>query len=279
VLALLPRGAERWGQEAAALMELAVYAGSLVTRNATPGMALLNLRFRRERETAPPAEQRTGVEGPGFDRGRAALSAAALAASLQGWRLLQSRMAVHGWGTEGEHSWRRRAWALARRAEDALQLASLLHLLAFLRYGTYRSLPERALGARLVYAQPRMVHAVSFDFLNRNLVWSELAELMLLLPPVLRAARAHLGPVLRRAIASVGGGGVGGGNGSGGGSRGGGNTKCPVCACAPAGDAHRAEPCGCTYCYYCLHGSCLAQKGFRCARCGAQVTGSSAIRA
>lgn len=38
----------------------------------------------------------------------------------------------------------------------------------------HRSLLERALRARLVYAQPSAARAISFEYLNRQLVWSEL---------------------------------------------------------------------------------------------------------
>lgn len=37
----------------------------------------------------------------------------------------------------------------------------------------YRSLIERALRARLVYGSPNMNRAVSFEYMNRQLVWNE----------------------------------------------------------------------------------------------------------
>lgn len=37
-----------------------------------------------------------------------------------------------------------------------------------------RSLLERLLRARLVYQQPSAARAISFEYLNRQLVWSEL---------------------------------------------------------------------------------------------------------
>lgn len=37
----------------------------------------------------------------------------------------------------------------------------------------YRSVVERVLGTRLVYARPAMSRAVSFEFMNRQLVWQE----------------------------------------------------------------------------------------------------------
>ena len=37
----------------------------------------------------------------------------------------------------------------------------------------YRNLIERALQARLVYGSPNMNRAVSFEYMNRQLVWNE----------------------------------------------------------------------------------------------------------
>ena len=47
-----------------------------------------------------------------------------------------------------------------------------------------RSLLERVLRMRLVYRQPAMARALSFEYLNRQLVWHELSELLLFLLPL-----------------------------------------------------------------------------------------------
>ena len=71
-----------------------------------------------------------------------------------------------------------------------------------------RSLLERALRMRLVYAQPAMTRALSFEYLNRQLVWHELSELLLFLLPLLnvgavtRFLTQRLRPPSTTAIAS-----------------------------------------------------------------------------
>lgn len=60
-------------------------------------------------------------------------------------------------------------------AENAYSTASLMNLMLFLRKGRYRSLLERLLGARLVYKEPNMSRVISFEYLNRQLVWQELS--------------------------------------------------------------------------------------------------------
>lgn len=48
-----------------------------------------------------------------------------------------------------------------------------------------RSVLERIIRARLVYRQPVMTRIISFEYLNQQLVWAEMSELMLFLLPIL----------------------------------------------------------------------------------------------
>ena len=52
-----------------------------------------------------------------------------------------------------------------------------------------RSVLERLLRARLVYARAAMARALSFEYLNRQLVWHELSELLLFLLPLVNVGR------------------------------------------------------------------------------------------
>ncbi|GKD46264.1 peroxisome biogenesis protein 2, partial [Tanacetum coccineum] len=52
----------------------------------------------------------------------------------------------------------------------------------------YRNLIERAIKARLVYGSPHMNRAVSFEYMNRQLVWNEFSEMLLLLFSLLNSA-------------------------------------------------------------------------------------------
>ncbi|KAF5827318.1 Pex12 amino terminal region-domain-containing protein [Dunaliella salina] len=87
----------------------------------------------------------------------------------------------------------RLGWRLVQGVETAHRAAALLNFLAFLAGGKYRSLLERLVGARLVYKQPSMARVISFEYLNRQLVWHEISELLLLLLPLLDAAKFRCG--------------------------------------------------------------------------------------
>lgn len=52
-----------------------------------------------------------------------------------------------------------------------------------------RSLLERVLRARLVYQRANMARAISFEYLNRQLVWHELSELLLFMLPLINVTR------------------------------------------------------------------------------------------
>lgn len=71
----------------------------------------------------------------------------------------------------------------AQRVYSALTLANFL---AFLSDGRYRTLTDRMLGMRLTYAQRTMNRNVSFEFLNRQLVWHAFTEFLLFLLPLIR---------------------------------------------------------------------------------------------
>ena len=57
----------------------------------------------------------------------------------------------------------------------------MLYLSFFLCCSRYRNLIEKALRARLVYRSPHMNRSVSFEYMNRQLVWNEFSVRLLLL--------------------------------------------------------------------------------------------------
>ena len=77
--------------------------------------------------------------------------------------------------------------ALERATYSAL---ALVNLLAFLNRGRYRTLTERALRTRLVYGEPHARRMVSYEYLNRQLVWREVSELALFVLPMVSAPGA-----------------------------------------------------------------------------------------
>lgn len=224
---------------------------------------MMNLRFRNQR-TADNGG-RTGVEGP-------LLSPLQRVALVLGWVVLPyawhrgvGAIAAAGWHHHDPASMRGRVAALLPRLEAVVRVAGLLNSLAFLRWGRYRSLLERLVMTRLVYDRPVMARVVSFEYLNRQLVWSEVSELFLFLLPLLDTRRATglllgwtsgLLPPLRRAP----------------GDKEAAADACQVCSSQPANTPY-APSCGHVFCYYCLRARTEADAGYCCPTCGQAVRG------
>ena len=79
--------------------------------------------------------------------------------------------------------------------------AAFVSFLVFLRYGRYRTLLDRALRMRLVPPTSQVSREVSFEYLNRQLVWHAFTEFLLFLLPLvgIHRWRRWLTRVWRRA--------------------------------------------------------------------------------
>lgn len=140
------------------------------------------------------------------------------------------------------------------------------------------------MGARLVWRQAAMTRVISFEYLNRQLLWQELAEALLLLLPLVDMARlrgaamrllprpqtAAVGPGTQAGAAAA-----AGAKGTGSGSVGDevveGPVRCPVCGDEDILTAVQALPCGHVFCYYCLRSSTAADVRYCCPLDGLRV--------
>ncbi|KAE8657611.1 Peroxisome bioproteinsis protein 2 [Hibiscus syriacus] len=151
-------------------LELLIWRFSIWVDKPTPGIALMNLRYRDERAMEIRGNDRTGLEGPGLTiTQKMWYCIAAVGGQYIGARL-QSFSAFRRWGDSEQ-----RGWNLMQQIEWLYKAASFGNLLIFLYTGRYRNLIERALRARLVYASPNMNPAVSFEYMNHQAIIHKLA--------------------------------------------------------------------------------------------------------
>ncbi|TMX04905.1 hypothetical protein EJD97_004084 [Solanum chilense] len=239
-----------------AFLEFLIWRFSIWVDKPTPGNALMNLRYRDERASEIRGKVRTGLEGPGLTVAQKIWYCVATVGGQYIWARLQSFSAFRRWGDSEQRSLARGVWLLMQRMEGIYKAASFSNLLLFLYTGRFRNLIERALRARLVYGSPNMNRAVSFEYMNRQLVWNEFSELLLLLLPLLNSAsvKSLLRPFSKdkSSDSSVD------------------ETLCPICQGTPS-IPFVAIPCQHRYCYYCLQTRCSASSSFRCPRCGEPV--------
>ncbi|KAJ2358211.1 peroxisome assembly protein (Peroxin-2) [Coemansia erecta] len=145
-------------------------------RRATYGQGLQNLRY--------------ADTGRGFAR-RVHLFGILSIGGHYAWVRMVGAMSFGGWADAPRASARGIAWRLVQRIERLAKVAVLLNFAAFLALGQYKSVVERVLGLRLVYARPQLAHSVSFEFLNRQLVWHAFTEFIMFALPLVNPARAR----------------------------------------------------------------------------------------
>ncbi|KAL9255502.1 Peroxisome biogenesis protein 2-like protein [Drosera capensis] len=240
-----------------AFLEFLIWRFSIWVDKPTPGNALMNLRYRDERRMETRGKVRTGLEGPGLTVAQKILYCITTVGGQYIWARLQSFSAFRRWGDSEQRPWAQQAWILVQRLEGFYKAASLANLLVFLYTGKYRNLIERALKARLVYGSPNMNRAVSFEYMNRQLVWNEFSEMLLLLLPLLNSSliKNLLRPFSKDKASDPA---VD-------------DSVCPICQRSPS-IPFIALPCRHRYCYYCLRTRCSATSSFRCTRCSEPVT-------
>jgi len=206
----------------------------------TPGMALLNLRFRNELK---------------FTGSRKSLTSLFNDTPTRFQRLLYLLGTVFA-------PW---VWARAPRlelikVEKVWVACNLINFLLFLKTGKFRSILTRVLGMRLVYDKPEATRSVSFDFINQQLLYDGFSEMLLCMLPLIEWNRfKRIGYSILRVFSS--------------------STKnvdtrgCAFCgrenACVP----YRTN-CGHVYCYYCIKSQ---QHPYNCAACNETIVSSNVI--
>ena len=250
-------------------LDLLVFYFTVWSHRPTPGMELMNLRYRDERR---PLSGKSGMEGHRLSVAQRLAHGVAFVAGRFLWSKLTRAAHDAGWSDAEPHTWRHRAWRAVGHAENAHAVATLVNLLLFLRSGRFRTPWERLSRARLVYHEPNTARVVSFEYLNRQILWRELSDLALFVLPMLDparlrdAARAFQSrdgdrrdaPRATRPDESVS---VG-------------DETCAACGAKPPTAPFAAEPCGHVHCYYCARARRAADPArFRCARCDAKVVG------
>ena len=81
---------------------------------------------------------RTGVEGPGLSKWQRGLWGLGTVFMQYAWTRMDQIAAAQHWGDIDSTPAVQRAWTMLRSCETAMNLASLLNFLVFLRQGKYR---------------------------------------------------------------------------------------------------------------------------------------------
>jgi peroxin-2 len=105
------------------------------------------------------------------------------------WTKWESYLVDQEGGYEAPPASIRRLSDLTNTLSNAHGAASLVSFLAFLITGQYRTLLDRVLRLRLVPSSAQATRELSFEYLNRQLVWHAFTEFLLFLLPLVGVSR------------------------------------------------------------------------------------------
>jgi len=153
-------------------------------------------------------------------------------------------------------TWYHRLWIVLSFLEKVYLFASVANFLVFLYNGKYVSVITRLLGMRLIFRSVSTQRQVSFEFMNRQLVWHEFTEFLMFVLPLVNVdkiknffSRIFFSPKQLSLPASA----------------------CPICSKDPIQTPYQSN-CGHSFCYYCLKQNCMIDSNFPCPKCGSIVS-------
>nr|XP_061810175.1 peroxisome biogenesis factor 2-like [Nerophis lumbriciformis] len=142
------------------------------------------------------------------------------------------------------------------------RLASLVNFLVFLRKGNHPVLAERIIGAQAVYSKPNVSRDITYQYMNRELLWHGFAEFLIFLLPLINMGK------LKATVYSM----VFGGDKSEADvarNKEGAWKNCTLCGDWPT----MPHTLGCPhiFCYYCIKSHSIANNCITCPKCGAEA--------
>lgn len=115
---------------------------------------------------------RTGVEGPGLSKWQRGLWGLGTVFMQYAWTRMDQIAATQHWGDIDSTPAVQRAWAMLRSCETALNVASLLNFLVFLRQGKYRQACTQSILPD--YGAIALGHCLKWSYtINRHGIFSD----------------------------------------------------------------------------------------------------------
>uniref|UniRef100_A0A3Q1HTY4 Peroxisome biogenesis factor 2 n=1 Tax=Acanthochromis polyacanthus TaxID=80966 RepID=A0A3Q1HTY4_9TELE len=246
--------------ELRALLHLLLWRFTLYSDSATVGQSLLSLRYHSTFSLSP----RYRPLSPRQKLGLAVLTV--------GPQWLQERshklLPFLGLSSQGPTA-ERNGGLLQQGLRNALtfvssiiKFTSLLNFLVFLRNGRHPVLAERITGAQAVFSKPNVVRDVTYQYMNRELLWHGFAEFLIFLLPLIntRTLKATMSSLVFGAE-SADGKRTGEGKGV--------WKECGICGEWPT--IPHTVGCLHVFCYYCIKSHSITDAYLTCPKCGAEA--------
>lgn len=176
-----------WGPEIGALLRAVVWKLSIWDRGTSYGASLQGLHYidaRRDQGTGRVTEGSTGAT-----KWQRTAYGLLTVGGRYTWQKLDDWLLDREGGYEEPSPLVKKLSSLTNWANTTHEVAGLLSFLVFLYNGKYRTLVDRLLHMRLSPTSARTSREVSFEYLNRQLVWHAFTEFLLFLLPLVGIAR------------------------------------------------------------------------------------------
>ncbi|KAL5527436.1 hypothetical protein ACEPAG_6227 [Sanghuangporus baumii] len=164
--------------ELSLFIRLVLYKLSLWDAGATYGAKLQDLRYRCEWST------RRSLAPSGLPKSALIMHASLTVLVPYIHARIRSHALSNAWPDTPSSDKRRKAWNFLSNLESAHSAAALLSFVVFLWNGRYRTLADRLLGIQLIPSRKLTDRQVSYEFMNRQMVWHAFTEFLLLFLPV-----------------------------------------------------------------------------------------------
>ncbi|KAJ8323303.1 hypothetical protein BDV3_004298 [Batrachochytrium dendrobatidis] len=241
-----------------AILEWLISESTLYASGTTYALQLQNLVYRNERQLSYAGEL-SSFNSP-ISKFQKTMHAILNIGGTWIHARLARYMTKHRWSDRAEIDSRYMIWKLIQRLELAFKIVSVTNFLVFLYSGRYRSLLDRLLGMRVVYFQKTMSRMISFEFMNRQLVWHTFTEFLLFIIPfininaVKRALQKQFTQPRRLDLPP---------------------HLCVICHIKNSASLVLHVPyqtnCGHIFCYYCIKTEMMMDASYACPRCGVTV--------
>lgn len=176
-----PHLADEWSQELLLALRAVLFKLSIWDHDASYGAVLQNLRYTdgRSKSVVPlrPSHWQKSLYGAFTVLGR------------YGWEKWESWLLDHGAGYSTPSDTMHLAVRLTSWLSTTHSIAAFASFLVFLINGRYRTLTDRLLRLRLTPPSSQVSREVSFEYLNRQLVWHAFTEFLLFLLPLVGISR------------------------------------------------------------------------------------------
>lgn len=176
-----PHLQDDWSQEILLALRAVLFKLSIWDNDASYGASLQNLRYTDAR--------RSSLALPKPTRWQKALYGLITVFGRYGWDKWEDWLIDQERGYTAPSETVQRLMRLTSFASTAHSIAAFTSFLIFLVNGRYRTLTDRLLRLRLVPPSNQVSREVSFEYLNRQLVWHAFTEFLLFLLPLVGISR------------------------------------------------------------------------------------------